>query len=38
MARKSISEEEAHRLLQRRSMDAGIPLSKMARFVIDEEL
>lgn len=36
MARKGISEEEAHRLLQKRSMDAGIRLVQAAKQVVEE--
>ncbi len=36
MERKGLLEEEAHRLLQRRSMDGGLPLAQAARQVIRE--
>nr|WP_268842151.1 ANTAR domain-containing protein [Pseudoflavonifractor phocaeensis] len=34
--RKGLSEEEAHRLLQRRSMDSQTRMSQTARLVISE--
>lgn len=36
MARQGISEEQAHRLLQKRSMDAGTRLDEVARRVLEE--
>lgn len=36
MARKGVSEEKAHRLLQKRSMDAGARMSQTARLIISE--
>ena len=38
MSRRGISEEEAHRWLQRESMDGGVPLSKVAERVLRGEL
>ena len=36
MDRKGLTEEEAHRLLQKRSMDGGLPMTQAARQVIEE--
>ncbi len=36
MARHGMSEEEAHRFLQKRSMDRGCKLEEMARLVLEE--
>lgn len=36
MARYRISEEEAHRLLQRRSMETGVKLTELAKIIGDE--
>ena len=36
MEKKGLSEEEAHRLLQKRSMDGGLPMAQAARRVIEE--
>lgn len=36
MERKGLSEEEAHRLLQKRSMDGGLRMTQAARQVIGE--
>ena len=36
MERKDLSEEEAHRLLQKRSMDGGLRMTQAARQVIGE--
>ena len=36
MDRLAVSEREAHRLLQRRSMETGMKLTEVARLVLDE--
>ena len=36
MERHAVSEREAHRLLQRRSMESGMKLTEVARLVLDE--
>ena len=36
MDRNGMSEEQAHRFLQKRSMDAGVRLGQAARLVLDD--
>lgn len=36
MERHAVSEREAHRLLQRRSMESGLKLTEVARLILDE--